>query len=172
MNWEALWRPQTSLVEVVFRSTFIFLFVHVGFRILGRKEWTRYSTFNVSILFLIAVALRMTLVGNDTSLTAGLVSLVTMLFVDWLLSYLTYKSASFSKWINGPIRPLIVKGVLNTNEMRKARMSKDSILSELRLRGHWDLNDVEEALLERNGQISFKLKTSSEGSSTVYYPNS
>lgn len=161
MRWVEIWRPQVPLGEVIFRSAFIFFFVHLSFRILGRKEWTKYSAFNVSILFLIAVALRMTLVGNDTSLTTGIVSLATMLCIDWLFSYLTYKSDRISNWINGPIRPLIVKGTLNTKEMRKARMSEDSILSELRLRGHWNLNDVEEAFLERSGRVSFKLKDES-----------
>jgi uncharacterized membrane protein YcaP (DUF421 family) len=160
MDWTRIWVPQLSPWEVIFRAAVIFVFIHLSFRLLGRKEWTRYSGFNVSILFLIAVALRTTLVADDTSLTSGIISLSTILVLDWAYSYASFRSAKISDLINGQTRLLIKDGRVDEKQLRRARISRDFLLSMLRLRGCWRLEDVEEAYLEPNGYISFKLRSS------------
>jgi uncharacterized membrane protein YcaP (DUF421 family) len=157
-NWEKMWVPELPPTEIIFRSAVVFLFVHICFRILGRKEWTRYSAFNVSILFLIAVALRMTIVENDPSITAGLLSLSTILGLDWLFSYASFRSKRVSNLLNGATKHLMRNGECDLVQLRRARISREQLLSELRLRGCWNLDHVEEALLESNGHISFKFK--------------
>jgi uncharacterized membrane protein YcaP (DUF421 family) len=159
MNWVGIWVPQLSPMEVIFRAAVIFVFIHISFRLLGRKEWTRYSGFNVAILFLIAVALRTTLVADDTSLTSGIISLSTILILDWAFSYASFRSSRLSDLLNGPTLPLVKNGVIDDRQMRRSRISRELLFSMLRLRGCWRLQDVE-AYLEPNGHISFKLRSS------------
>lgn len=158
MDWKAIWVPQISPWEVIFRAAVVFLFVQLSFRILGRREWTRYSAFNVSILFLIAVALRTSIVGNDTSVASGFIALSTILTFDWIFSYASFRSRRISRWLNGPVLPIIKNGQVDFRQLRRARLSHDLLLSELRLRGCWCLEHVEEAYIESNGNVSFKFK--------------
>jgi uncharacterized membrane protein YcaP (DUF421 family) len=155
-----MWIPALSPVEVIFRAALVYFFVQLGFRVLGRKEWNKYSAYNLSILFLIAVALRMTLVGNDQSITSGLLSLVTMLTLDWVLSYLSFRNERLSNLIKGSPRVLIKNGQFNEKQMIQARISRQYLASELRVRGHWNLDQVQDAILEQSGTISFRMKNS------------
>lgn len=60
--------------------------VQVLFRLVGRKELGRYSTYDIAVLLLITVPVRNSMVGEDSSLTNAFVALGTILGLDWLLS--------------------------------------------------------------------------------------
>lgn len=155
-SWEKMWAPTWPPSEVIFRAVIVYFFVHLLFRILGRKEWTRYSVFNVVVLFLISVALRTTLLGEDSSLTSALISISTIFGIDWLFSYLTFKSERFENIINGKLIFLIKNGQLQTREMRRTRISRSQLMEQIRLQGRFSLEEVQEALLERSGHISIR----------------
>jgi uncharacterized membrane protein YcaP (DUF421 family) len=160
-----MWTPQISPLEVAVRAFIIYLFVQLIFRLAGRKEFNRYSPFNLVLLFLIAVALRTSIVGNDSSITSAMVALGTMVGMDWIFSYLSYRNDLAANLIEGCVHPLIENGKLNERQMRKARVSRSLLLSEVRLRGGLSLDEVDQAMMEHNGQISVHFKSASKSAS-------
>lgn len=157
-NWKEIWVPKLSPLEVIVRALVVYLFVQFLFRLLGRKEWTRYAVFNVVVLFLVAVALRTTMLSDDNSVTSGILSVSTVLFVDWLFSYLSFRSDRLADLLQGEIIQLVHHGELQTSGMRKARISKSQLLEQVRLKGHTSLDEIEEAHMERSGRISTRFK--------------
>jgi uncharacterized membrane protein YcaP (DUF421 family) len=158
-NWQEIWAPKIAPLEVIFRALVVYLFVLFLFRLLGRKEWTRYAVFNVVVLFLIAVALRTTMLGEDSSVTSGILSVSTILFVDWLFSYLSFRNDRIADLLQGKVIPLVQNGKLQASAMRKARISESQLLEQVRLKGYSSLDEVEEASLERSGHVSFRFKS-------------
>jgi uncharacterized membrane protein YcaP (DUF421 family) len=108
------------------------------------------------VLFLIAVSLRMTMVGNDVSLTSGLISISSLLAADWLFSYLSYRHERVADVLQGKPMVLVRNGELQRDAMRKARVSRHQLLALARLHGHPSLDNLEEAVLERSGKISLR----------------
>jgi uncharacterized membrane protein YcaP (DUF421 family) len=161
-SWHEVWVPTWPPAEIVFRSVFVYLFIQLLFRILGRKEWTRYSAFNVTALFLIAVALRTTMTGEDHSVTSGLLAITSLLATNWVFSYLSYCSERMASLLQGNPRQLIKGGMIQRQEMNKARISESRLLEEIRLKGYSSFSDVEDACLERIGQISIRFKRGSD----------
>lgn len=159
-NWHEIWAPKWPPVEVIFRTLIVYLFVQILFRLSGRKEWTGYSAFNATVLFLIAVALRTTILGDDYSITSGLIAISTLISIDWCFSYFSFRSEKAANLLQGKIVYLVRAGELQKNSMRKAKISKSRLLAEIRLKGHKSIDDVQEACLERSGQISFIFKPS------------
>lgn len=154
-SWSKIWHPTWPPLEVIFRAAIVYLFLQFIFRIVGRKEWTRYATFNsIAVLFLITIALRTTLLGDDSSVTSGIIAISTILGMDWLLSYLSYRSERFSNLINGKVVVLIKHGQPQRQAMRRFRISTSQLLEQIRLNGHSSIEDVETAVLERSGKIS------------------
>lgn len=156
-DWHALWVPSWSPLEVVFRATIVYFFTVGAFRLAGRKELSRYATHDIVLLFLIATATRQTIVGTDTSLTTGLVGLSTIIGWDTLLSHLAYRSRRAAQIVDGKIRRLVRDGVIDDAELKRARLSRDELVSLLRRHGHQDLRRVRDAFLERSGRITFLL---------------
>jgi uncharacterized membrane protein YcaP (DUF421 family) len=154
-RWSDLWLPTWSPWEVAVRAAIIYLGLHLFLRLTGRKELSRYSAFDTAVLFLVTVALRKSIVGPDESITSALVALGTMLGLEWLLSYLSYRSSRFADLLSGKVRQLIKAGALQRQQMSAARISEDELRSRLREYGLESLEAVKDAYLERSGKLTF-----------------
>ena len=162
IDWRGMFWPAMNPLEVVLRATLVYLFAQLAFRVVGRKELRRYSTFNVAVLFLISVAMRETIITDDHSVTSGLVGFATVFGWNWLLSYLSFKNRRLADLIEGPVRTLVEDGRVIPEQLRRARISVDRLLAEARLHGRTSLDDVERACLEHSGEISFIFRGAKE----------
>jgi uncharacterized membrane protein YcaP (DUF421 family) len=164
VDWHQLWAPQWSPQEVILRATVVYAFTLTLVRVVGRKELSRYATHDLVLLFLIATAVRQTMVGTDTSLTSGLVALATITAWDTLLSYAVYRSRRTAVIVDRKLRRLIRNGHIQDEELRRVRISREELVSLLRRHGHEDLGRVRDAYMERSGRVTFVLTDDSHPS--------
>ena len=92
IDWRAMWVPTWSPLEVVLRASAVYTVVQILFRYIGSKELGRYATHELAMVTLITVAARQAIVGPDVSLTSAIVGLITVATLEWLLSYLSFRS--------------------------------------------------------------------------------
>jgi uncharacterized membrane protein YcaP (DUF421 family) len=150
-----MWAPVWSPWEVILRTTVVYVVVQVLFRNIGSKELGRYATHQLAMVVLITVAARQAIVGPDASLTSAIIGLTTLAVLEWLLSYLSFRSQRFAKWVEGPVYQLIRNGRLQDMILRRTRISREDIFAQLRERGLDTLDEVKDAFLERSGKITF-----------------
>jgi len=82
------------------------------------------------------------------------VLVLTIVFWDFALNYLSYRYKPFAQLL-APSPLLLVKdGGMITRNMRKEFITEDELRSELRQQGVEDPRDVKAAWLEGNGEIS------------------
>ena len=84
----------------------------------------------------------------------AVVAIVLLLSIELLVSYLLIKSSRLKRLVCGTPSILIRQGQLIQKELRKNRVDIEELFSELRQKGYSDLNDINYAILEENGQIS------------------
>lgn len=154
-GWSALWSPTWSPWEVIFRASVMYLFTVTLFRMIGRKELSRYAVHDIVLLFLIATATRQSMVGTDTSLTSALMALATIAAWDTLLGYTAFRSRRWAAVIDGKLRRLVRDGRIEDNELQRVRISREELTALLRRQGHDDLAQVRDAYLERSGRVTF-----------------
>jgi uncharacterized membrane protein YcaP (DUF421 family) len=152
--WARMWHPQQSPLETVLRAVIVYVFVHVAFRVVGRKVLGRYSTFEIVLVLLATVAMRMGIVSDDPSLTTAIVGFATLLAVDVGVARLVAVSPAAAWLVDGPVRELVRDGRVDDDALRRARVSHDQLLSAVRCHGRERLEDVRAAHLERSGHIS------------------
>jgi uncharacterized membrane protein YcaP (DUF421 family) len=162
-DFARMWIPEWSPLEVAVRAAIIYLFVQILFRLAGRKELARYSTSDVALLFLVSTAARKSIVGEDSSLTAAMVALATIVGLDVLFSWLSFRSRRVADVVEGPPRKLVHGGRVDEEELRRTRISRDELVAHLRGHGRTRLEDVEEAYLERSGKITFVFREAERG---------
>jgi uncharacterized membrane protein YcaP (DUF421 family) len=156
--WSTLWEPELSPVEVLVRSAIVYLGLLVVFRLIGRKELSRYSPFDFAVILLVATALRKSLVGDDDSLTTAFVALGTILGLDVLLSWLAFRSRLLARVLEGPPRQLVDDGKPIDEALRRSRFTREELVSRLRKYGIDRLEDVQSAWLERDGHVTFVIR--------------
>ncbi|MGC4113084.1 MAG: DUF421 domain-containing protein [Myxococcales bacterium] len=139
------------------RAAAVYAFVQLLLRLVGRKELGRYATSDIAVLLLVTVAARGSIVGSDTSLTSAFVGLATIVGLDWLISYLTFRVPRVADIIEGPVRQLVRGGAVLESELRRTRLSREQLAAFLREKGHRTLDEVRDAYLERSGRVSFIL---------------
>jgi uncharacterized membrane protein YcaP (DUF421 family) len=158
VDWRGIWYPERSPWETVLRAVVVYVFVHVAFRVVGRRELGGHSAYVIVLLFLVGVAMRQSIVGDDGSLTTAMIGLSTLLALDALARWLSYHSPRAAIVIHGPVRELVRDGRVNERELRRAHVSRGQLLSAARVHGCQGLAEVRLASLEPSGHISFVLK--------------
>lgn len=166
IDWSGIWEVKQPVAETLFRSSFVYLAVHLFLRLAGRKELSRYSAFDVAVLFLIGVAVRRAMTVDDASLTTATLALATVIAWDVLFSWLGFRSAFASMLLKGRPRLLVKDGLPLHKELHASRISMDELLSRAREAGVADLTQVDQAHLETDGKVSFVLRTRTLASPT------
>lgn len=141
-------------LNIALSSLAVYVFIIIAIRISGRKELTQLSVIDLVFILLISNAVQNAMVGPSTSLSGGLVAASTLFAANFILKELIFRFAKVGKIIQGQELMLVYEGVLNKNNLRKAKISRDELDEAIREHGVEDLADVNLAVLEVDGNIS------------------
>jgi uncharacterized membrane protein YcaP (DUF421 family) len=142
-------------MESVIRAVVVYLFLLLVFRLSGKRTLSEATSFDLVLLLIISETTQQAMVGNDHSMTNGVVLILTLVGTDILLSLLKQWFPSVDKWVDGV--PLIVvrDGKLMQDRMNRERIDENDILEAAREQeGLERLDQIRYAVLERSGQIS------------------
>jgi uncharacterized membrane protein YcaP (DUF421 family) len=142
-------------MESVLRGAAIFFFLLLVFRITGKRALSQATTFDFVLLLIIAETTQQALLGQDFSLTGGVILIVTLLVLDWALSLVKMRLPLADKVIED--RPLVIveDGRALEERMRREHVDEDDVLEAARrLQGLERLDQVKYAVLERSGGIT------------------
>jgi uncharacterized membrane protein YcaP (DUF421 family) len=86
------------------------------------------------------------------------ISAVTLVSLNWLLGYATYRSKKLGRFVEGRPQVIIHNGHVYRDVMERERLTQDELDAAVRLAGCASIRDVHFAILENNGQISVRLR--------------
>lgn len=143
----------------VLRTIFLYVFVLIMMRLMGKREIGKLSIFDLIVSFMIADITAMNLEDPTRPLVDGLVPIVTLVGLQLLLSIVLLKSRKARSYIDGNPAVIIKDGKILDSAMSKARYNLDDLLMQLREKNIPDVSDVEFAILETSGKLSVFPKT-------------
>ena len=144
----------SGLPEVVLRVAVVYLFLVVVLRISGKREVGQMSILELIVVLLISDAVQNSMVGDNTTVWAGPVAVLTLLGLDYSLNYLMRRSSGVRKAIEGEPRLLIRDGRLLRKALRDEKMDTAEVEAAVRAHGLARIDEVREAILETDGSIS------------------
>ena len=142
------------MIIICIRTFLIYISLLIAFRIMGKAELSKVSTFQMVVLFMIAELAAIPIDSPSASLINGITAIVTLLFLEVLFSFLSIKSSKLKQLLNGKPTVLIDEGKINVKEMRRLRISIDDLLEQLRIEDCPSISDVAYAVMEPNGELS------------------
>lgn len=138
---------------IIFRTLFMYFFITVIYRLMGKKEVGQLSIIDLIVSILIAELVAIAIEGNKNILMS--VIPITMLALTQIfISYITLKNEKIRDIIDGKPTVIIKNGKLNFTEMSHLRYSLDDLVTQLRLQGVKSIEKVKYAVLENNGSLS------------------
>ena len=144
----------SGLPEVVLRVAIVYLFLVVVLRISGKREVGQMSILELIVVLLISDAVQNSMVGDNTTVWAGPVAVLTLLGLDYALAWLTRRSKKLRVAIEGEPRLLVRDGRLLRKAMREEKLDEAEVAAAVRAHGLARIDDVQEAVLETDGSIS------------------
>lgn len=140
-------------ISIILRTIFMYFFIILVYRIMGKKEVGQLSIVDLIVSILIAELVAVAIEGKNTILIA-VIPIGILVIIQILISFISLKSIKFRHLIDGKPTVIIKNGKLNITEMSKIRYSLDDLITQLRLQGIKSIENVKYAILENNGNLS------------------
>lgn len=148
------WRDSMEVTGVLLRTVFMYFFVVIVLRLMGKREIGKMSVFDLVISIIMAEIAAMVIEQPGKPVYMAIAPIVALLIIQRVISYLTLKSRKFRTWFEGKPTVLIRHGHLNRKQMRKEKYNLDDLMSQLRDNKITNAADVELAVLESAGKLS------------------
>jgi uncharacterized membrane protein YcaP (DUF421 family) len=142
-------------LEKVIRTLAIYGFILVAFRVFGRRELSQLNQFDFVVLLLLSNSVQNAIIGNDTSLTGGMLGALTLLLANYAVVRFLSRHARIDAIVEGSTDYLIEDGVVKETALARAFITRPQLEAAARRQGIEDLEDVECARLEVNGAVTF-----------------
>lgn len=143
-----------TALEIVGRTTAVYLIVLIGIRLTGKREVGQMTPFDLTLLLLLSNSVQNAMTGPDTSLMGGAAAALMLLLLNYLFAEVSGLNRRFRTFIEGSPTLLIHNGNLVTAHCAKEHISLDQIHRALREHGIENIHDVALAVLEVDGSIS------------------
>ena len=141
-------------IDIVLRSIAVYFFMIVALRIFGKKELSQLNTADVILILLISNSVQNAMVGNNSSLTGGLVAALILFILNYLLKKIMFTSKFFRQLIQSKPEILIHNGKIEFSSLSRLGITSDEMQEAMREHGIEYYKDVKLAMLEIDGNIS------------------
>lgn len=145
----------TEVLDTIYRAVISLVVLFFITKLLGRKQVSELTLFDYVIGISIGNFSAEMTINLDSNEINGIVAVLTFGFIAYLISFLTMKSEKVRNYVTGPPTILIEKGNLIYKNLQKVHFDINDLLQECRINGYFDIAQIEYALMEANGQVSF-----------------
>jgi uncharacterized membrane protein YcaP (DUF421 family) len=132
----------------------LYLAIVLGMRVLGKREFGQLSPLELVSLLLIPELVSQAAIGEDYSITNGLIAVFTLLSLVFVTSTLMHLSPRLEAAVSGHPAVLVAHGRLLDAVLNRERISPEEIFAAMRRAGLDKLEQVRWAVLEGDGRIS------------------
>jgi uncharacterized membrane protein YcaP (DUF421 family) len=149
------------LAEKILRPVIVYLCLIVFLRLFGKRELAQLNPFDLVVLLSLANTVQNAMIGDDNSVSGGVVGAFSLLAINWVLMWLLYRAPKVNAALEGKASTLIRDGVVDEKELAKQILTQVELISVLNKNGFNDPEDVELCVLEPNGTFFVKGKSPS-----------
>lgn len=142
------------MLNVFIRSLIIYIVVLLVVRIMGKRQIAQMQPFELVTAIMIAELASIPMEDVGIPIVKGLVPIFALVISQVTLSYITLKSERARAFICGSPSIIIKNGIVQQSELKKQRININDLLEQLRAKDIANVEDVEFAILETNGELS------------------
>jgi uncharacterized membrane protein YcaP (DUF421 family) len=135
INWKAIFVPDTPLIEIILRGSVMYLALFILLRIVLKRQAGTLGITDLLLITLLADASQNGMTGEYKSLSDGVALVTTIIFWDYALDWLSFKSPRFQRFIEPPPFLLIKNGQLLRRNMRKELITDMELMGQLPNKG-------------------------------------
>jgi uncharacterized membrane protein YcaP (DUF421 family) len=153
IEWQKMFVPESSILEMVIRGTIMYLGIFLLLRIFRRQAGS-VGIADLVVIVIIADAAQNGMAGDAKSVTEALVLIGVIILWDYLIDWLGFKSELMARALEPQPLVLVKNGRMIHRNMDKEMITEDELMSQLRQQGIEDIKQVKQCCLESSGDFS------------------
>src|SRR5262245_33679324 len=159
--WNDLVHIDLPIVEKIIRPVIVYFFLVVGLRLAGKRELAQLNPFDLVVLLTLSNTVQNAIIGNDNSLTGGIIGAATLLSLNYVVVRFLFKHQPLDRLVEGAADVLIEDGKIKHDRLKKELITLAELETAAHKQGFPSLDQVDRAVLEPGGTFSFIGKTPS-----------
>ncbi len=149
-------------MEIALRAVVIFFFLWAVTRAVGRTTLGELSTFELLLYVTMGDLVQQSITQQDFSVTGGAIAVATFAVLTVALSWVQWRFPRTRPFVNGTPVVVVRDGELLPRAARQQRLSDTDLLAAARQQGIRRMSEVDLAILEADGKLSFFTRESAE----------
>ena len=153
--WKDMFVVGLPILEKILRPIFVYTFLIVGLRLSGKRELVQLNPFDLVVLLTLSNTVQNAIIGDDNSVTGGIIGATSLLIVNYLVVRFLYKHRELDQFIEGRADVLIEDGKIKTHNLKRELITVTQLEAQARKQGFDSLSEVQQCVLESGGTITF-----------------
>ncbi len=153
--WDHIFVVELPILEKIIRPILVYIFLVVGLRLAGKRELAQLNTFDLIVLLTLSNTVQNAIIGNDNSLSGGLIGATALLAINALFVRFMYSHGKLERLAEGEQCVLIDCGKVQHQALKGELITMAELEAAAHKQGIGSLAEVDRAVLEPGGVISF-----------------
>jgi uncharacterized membrane protein YcaP (DUF421 family) len=149
------------VAEKMLRPVVVYVFLVVSLRLAGKRELAQLNPFDLVVLLTLSNTVQNAIIGDDNSVTGGMLGAATLLGVNYIVVRFLFSHEKLDRLVEGDADQLIEHGAIRQDRLRKELITLPELQSAAHKQGFASLDEIDRAILEPGGTISFVAKSPS-----------
>jgi uncharacterized membrane protein YcaP (DUF421 family) len=143
------------IIEKILRPMVVYFFLVIVLRLSGKRELVQLNPFDLVVLLTLSNTVQNAIIGDDNSVTGGLIGATSLLVVNYLVVRFLYNHKRLDRIIEGKADVLIENGVVRPEHLHHELITSAQLEAAARKQGFGSLAEVDQCILEPGGTLSF-----------------
>jgi uncharacterized membrane protein YcaP (DUF421 family) len=142
-------------MDLAIRAVALFFFVYLLTRVTGRRELSSLQPFDLILLIVLGDAIQQGLTQDDYSVTGAMIVVGAIASLQVGTSFLSFKFPWARRVLDGDPILIVQDGQVIESNLKRERLTVEEVAEEARGQQIASLEDVQWAVFEPSGKISF-----------------
>jgi len=153
--WKDMFVITLPILEKILRPIVVYFFLVVILRLSGKRELVQLNPFDLVVLLTLSNTVQNAIIGDDNSVSGGLLGATSLLTVNYLTVRFLYKHKNLDQLVEGKADVLIEGGKVRPEHLKKELITTAQLEAAARKQGFSSLSEVDQCILEPGGTLSF-----------------
>lgn len=145
----------SDFLNICFRTILILIILFFITKMMGKKQISELNFFDYVVGITIGSIAADISLDIEKDMLAGIAALFIYGFISYIISFVSIKSILARRFFIGVPTVLVEKGKIIESGLKKSKIDVNDLLMEARENGYFNLDEIDYALMEVNGNISF-----------------
>ncbi len=163
MAWSDMFVPGVPVLEKIIRPLIVYSVLLILIRLFGKRELAQLNPYDLVVLLTISNTVQNAIIGNDNSITGGLIGAVVLMAFNLLVVRFLYHHEKIDRIIEGDAITLVDNGRVNKDALDRELITVPELESVAHRQGFESLDQVQKCILEPGGTLAMFGKKPSTG---------